>query len=41
MKRLLATAWFKKYGKKALFIYLCWCLIKGFLFLYAGYKLLE
>ena len=32
---------FKKHGKKALIIYLCWCVVKGILFLILGSKLLS
>jgi len=33
MKALLNKPFFKKYGKKALIIYLCWSVLKGILFL--------
>ena len=36
MKAILSRPFFKKYGKKALVIYLCWCVVKGVLFLVAG-----
>ena len=29
----------RKYGKRTLIVYLCWCLLKGAIFLIAGYKL--
>lgn len=41
MKKLFASPFFQKYGKKALIIYLCWCVLKGIFFLYAGYKMLS
>jgi hypothetical protein len=31
----------RKYGKRVLIIYLCWCILKGVFILYAGYKLLS
>jgi hypothetical protein len=40
MKALLVNCFFKKYGKKVLIIYLCWCIVKGLFFLFIGYKLL-
>ena len=39
MKAILSRPFFRKYGKKALVIYLCWCLLKGVLFLLAGWLL--
>ena len=39
MKVLLNKPFFRKYGKKALMIYLCWCLIKGIAFILLGYKM--
>ena len=39
MKTLLASRFFKKYGKKALIIYLCWSVIKGIFFLAIGFRL--
>ncbi|HEX5653680.1 MAG TPA: hypothetical protein VFX58_11440 [Chitinophagaceae bacterium] len=39
MKAIFASRFYKKYGKKALIIYLCWCLVKGILFLLIGFKL--
>jgi len=33
------TGRFRKYGKKALVVYLCWCAAKGILFLFIGSKL--
>ncbi|HEY6503848.1 MAG TPA: hypothetical protein VIZ28_07740 [Chitinophagaceae bacterium] len=38
MKTLLANRFFRKYGRKALIIYLCWCLVKGLFFLFVGFK---
>lgn len=32
------TSKFRKYGKRALIIYLCWCVLKGLFFLFIGYK---
>ena len=40
MKTLLSKPFFQKYGKKALVIYLCWCVVKGLAFLFLGFKLL-
>jgi hypothetical protein len=40
MKAILSKPFFKKYGRTALIIYLCWCLLKGVLFLLVGAKLL-
>jgi hypothetical protein len=40
MKTLLASRFFRKYGKKALIIYFCWCVVKGLLFLFIGFKLM-
>ncbi len=39
MKALFAKPFLQKYGKKALAIYLCWCVVKGLLFLFLGSKL--
>ena len=39
MKTILAKPFFKKYGKKALYLYLGWCVLKGLLFLLAGWLL--
>lgn len=41
MKAILEKPFFKKYGKKSLLIYVCWCVAKGLFFLFAGYKLFE
>ena len=41
MKALLAKPFFKKYGKKALIIYICWCLVKGLVFIFLGVKFLH
>ncbi|HYF31656.1 MAG TPA: hypothetical protein VD993_11095 [Chitinophagaceae bacterium] len=41
MKALLHKPFLKKYGKKALIIYVCWCCLKGILFLLAGWSLLK
>jgi hypothetical protein len=32
---------FGKFGKKALLIYLCWCLLKGLAFLFLGFRLFN
>ena len=40
MKAILSKPFFKKYGRKALIIYLCWSVVKGVLFLLLGAKLL-
>jgi len=39
MKALMARPFFRKYGKKALIIYLGWCVAKGIAFLLIGFKL--
>jgi hypothetical protein len=39
MKAILSKPFFRKYGKKALIIYLVWCAAKGILFLFLGFKL--
>jgi hypothetical protein len=39
MKTWLSKPLFKKYGRKALIIYLCWCAVKGVAFLLLGFKL--
>lgn len=39
MKAIHSKPFFRKYGKKALIIYLAWCTIKGILFLFLGFKL--
>jgi hypothetical protein len=31
----------KKFGKKALIVYICWCIIKGLLFLLGGWLLIN
>ena len=41
MKAIFANPFFKKYGRKALVVYLCWCLLKGLLFLFIGLKLFH
>jgi|GraSoiStandDraft_4_1057263.scaffolds.fasta_scaffold00447_15 hypothetical protein len=41
MKTILAKPFFKKYGKKALIIYLCWSIVKGVLFLWLGARLFS
>ncbi len=38
MKAVLSRPFFKKYGKKALLVYIGWGLIKGLAFLLIGYK---
>jgi hypothetical protein len=38
MKAILQKPFFRKYGKKALVIYFCWCLVKGLAFLILGFK---
>jgi len=40
MKAFSLKPFFKRHGKKALIIYLCWCLVKGILFLLLGFKIL-
>ncbi len=39
MKAILAKPFFRKYGKKALLLYLAWCVVKGLLFLFLGFKI--
>lgn len=41
MKVLSLKKFFQKHGRKALIIYLCWCAVKGILFLLVGYKLFS
>ena len=41
MKALLAKPFFRKYGKKALLIYLGWCVVKGMVFLFLGLKIFR
>jgi hypothetical protein len=41
MKTILAKPFLKKYGKKALIIYLCWSIVKGVLFLLLGARLFS
>lgn len=40
MKAILSRPLFKKYGKKAIAVYLCWCMLKGLIFLFIGSKLI-
>jgi hypothetical protein len=40
MKFITENRFIRKYGKKALIIYVCWCVLKGMFFLVAGYTLL-
>jgi hypothetical protein len=37
MRAILEKPFFRKYGKKALIVYLIWCLVKGLVFLLAGW----
>ncbi len=39
MKTILAKPFFRQYGKKAVIAYLCWCVVKGVLFLLLGARL--
>jgi len=41
IKALTRKPFFKKYGKKALIIYLCWTVIKGAAFILLGSKLFK
>jgi len=41
MKAFANKPLIKKYGKKALILYLGWCLVKGLVFLFLGFKLLN
>ena len=40
MKPFSIRPFFKKHGKKALIIYVCWFVVKGILLLLLGFKLL-
>ena len=40
MKAFSLKPFFKKHGKKALIIYVCWCVVKGILLLLLGFKIL-
>lgn len=39
MRIMPVKKYFRKYGRKALIIYLCWCVLKGLIFLFIGSKL--
>jgi len=39
MKTLFNNIIFKKWGRKALIAYLCWCIVKGIVFIIVGYKI--
>jgi len=41
MKAILSKPFFKKYGRKALIVYLCWSVIKGLAILFFGFKLFD
>ncbi|HET9746941.1 MAG TPA: hypothetical protein VFP97_14590 [Chitinophagaceae bacterium] len=41
MKPIFIKRYLQKYGKKALIVYLSWCIIKGIAFLILGYKLFN
>lgn len=41
MKAFLSKPVFKKNGKRFIIIYLCWCLIKGIVIVFAGMKLFS
>jgi hypothetical protein len=41
MKAILSKSFFRKHGKKALIIYLCWSVLKGVLLILLGDKLLS
>lgn len=32
---------FKHFGRKALIMYLCWCIVKGLVFLFVGASLMR
>ena len=38
MKAIFSKPFFQKYRRKTLIIYLCWCIVKGIVFLLLGYK---
>ena len=40
MKAILSKPLFKKYGKKALIIYICWCVVKTIILLLFGRMLI-
>lgn len=39
MKAIMAKPFFRKYGKKALIVYFCWCIVKGVAFLIISAKI--
>jgi hypothetical protein len=41
MKAIFAKPFFRKYGKKALVVYLCWCILRGVIFVLIGLKCLA
>jgi hypothetical protein len=41
MKAAFIKRYFQKYGRKGVIIYLCWCAIKGLLFLFLGLELFN
>ena len=41
MRAAIVKKFFRKHGKKALIIYLVWCVLKGIAFLFLGYKLFS
>lgn len=41
MKKGFPGRMFKRFGRKALIIYLCWCVVKGILFMIIGFKLFN
>jgi hypothetical protein len=41
MKMTFPKSLMARYGKKALYVYLAWCLVKGIAFLFLGMKLFS
>jgi hypothetical protein len=41
MKALINKPFFRKHGKKLIIAYICWCIVKGLVFLFLGYKLFS
>lgn len=41
MRTMPLKKYLQKYGKKALIVYLAWCVIKGIVFLFLGFKLFS
>jgi|GEM_PF-2297027 len=41
MRTIAVKKYMQKYGRKALIVYLVWCIIKGIAFLFLGFKLFS